>query len=79
MSNKVLVEYTGVIVSHSGQKQEWVSIDNTTNVENLLTNLGYRKEHQRFIIVTIDGQKANLETPLNSGAAVSLFLPTGGG
>lgn len=79
MSNKVLVEYTGVITSHSGQKQEWVSIEDNTNVEDLLTNLGYRKEHQKFIIVTVDGQKATLETPLSNKMAVSLFLPTGGG
>lgn len=79
MSNRVLVEYTGVITSHSGQKQEWVKIEENTNVEDLLTNLGYRKEHQKFIIVTVDGQKATLETALANQMAVSLFLPTGGG
>ena len=79
MSNKVLVDYTGVIISHSGQKQEWVEIEENTTVENLLTKLGYKKEHQKFIIVTINGEKATLESFLIKGMALSLFLPTGGG
>lgn len=79
MSKKVFVEYTGVICSHSGKKQEWVEISNDATVETLLNDLGYRKEHQKFIIVTVNGDKKNLEDRLDEGVAVSLFLPAGGG
>ena len=79
MTRKIFIEYTGVITSHSGKKHEWVEIIDNTTVEQLLTNLGYRKDHHKFIIVTVNGEKAELDTILENEVAVTLFLPAGGG
>ncbi len=79
MTSKIFVEYTGVITSHSGNKQEWVEIKDNTTVEQLLTDLGYRKEHHKFIIITVNGEKAELDTLLKNDVAITLFLPAGGG
>jgi molybdopterin converting factor small subunit len=76
---KILVDYSGVIRSHSGKKQEWVEIETGSNVESLLTQLGYRKDHHKFIIATIDGKRATLDTLLENDIAITLFLPAGGG
>lgn len=79
MTKKIFVEYTGVITSLSGKKQEWVNIEEHTTVEELLTLLGYRHDHHKFIVVTVNGKKASLETILENDVAVTLFLPAGGG
>lgn len=79
MTRKIFVDYSGVIRSHSGQKQEWVEIKEDMTVQDLLTKLGYRKDHHKFIIITIDGNKADLETKLEDNVSVTLFLPAGGG
>jgi molybdopterin converting factor small subunit len=79
MSIKVLVDYSGVIRSHSGKKQEWIEVEDNATVESLLNILGYRKEHQKFIIATIEGNKAFLDTKLTKDTAITLFLPAGGG
>ena len=79
MIKRVFVEYTGAIASHSGKKQEWVELEAEETVKDLLLSLGYRKEHLRFIVVTVDGERASLENQLKDQTAVTLFLPAGGG
>jgi hypothetical protein len=76
---KIFIEYTGVISSCSGNKQEWAEIDNDTNIEDLLYKLGYKKEYHRFIAIRMDGEEAYLDTPLKDNCAITLFLPAGGG
>lgn len=79
MSKKIFVEYSGVIRSLSGNKQEWIEIEDDFTVQDLLIKLGYRSEHQKFILVTTNGDRATLETPLKDKKAITLFLPAGGG
>lgn len=79
MTKKIFVEYTGVITSYSGNKQEWVEIEDDATIESLLMQLGYRKDFHKFITIRINGNEAQLDTPLTDQVAVTLFLPAGGG
>ena len=79
MSTKILVDYSGVIRSHSGKKQEWITIEENATVKDLLTQLGYKEDHHKFILATINGERATLGTKLINKVAIKLFLPAGGG
>ena len=79
MKKKIFVEYTGVIASHSGKKQEWVEVEENITVEELLTQLGYRPEYHKFIVVTANGIQKTLKDTIAENTAITLFLPAGGG
>lgn len=79
MTKQIFVEYSGIIRSHSGNRQEWVEIEDDFTVEDLLLQLGYRSDHHKFIVATINGDRVTLDTLLEGKKAITLFLPAGGG
>lgn len=79
MPGKIFIEYSGVIKRPHGKNEETIEISSPLSMEMLLNQLGYRPIHHKFILISVNGQQASLETIVKFDDKVFLFLPSGGG
>jgi len=79
---KVKIKLSGVLYSSiftDNLNKDILELPSKSNVETLLTELGFKKMHHRFIKVLINGKQATLDTILNDNNEINLSLLIGGG
>lgn len=75
----VKVFYTGNIDVKNIEDGESFQIERGADIDALYQNLGIIKEHRRFIITMVNGNKEPLDYVLNDKDEVRMFLLVGGG
>lgn len=75
----VTVHFTGLVNIKKIASGDAVPLPEGTDVAQLLSNLGIIEQHKKYIIVTINGEKQNLSTPLKNNDVVKFNLLLGGG
>jgi len=76
---KITVSFTGLVNIKSISSGDTVVINNGANISELLSKLGIKEEHKRFIVTMVNGNKENQYYILKNCDEVKLFLPVGGG
>lgn len=76
---KIHLKYTAVLNIRGAASDTDITVDEGTTVNGLLDLLGVRKEHQRFVLVSVNGVKQGPSAVIPDGGDVSLSLPIGGG
>jgi hypothetical protein len=75
----VKISFTGVIDIKNISDGSIIQIENNSTVDNVLDKLGIRKEHKKYLITIINGEKKRDSYVLQPNDHLSLFLPVGGG
>ncbi|MGC4121103.1 MAG: MoaD/ThiS family protein [Myxococcales bacterium] len=76
---KVHVKILGALTKPFGKDDFEHELAGRTNLQDLLTSLGYQPSHWRLIVASVNGQQQRLGQMLQDGDEVSLMLPTSGG
>ena len=76
---KVNVKYMGLLKLKDVKSGNDVELIDGTTISDFLQRYVAKKEHHKFIIVTVNEKKVNLSYQLQDQQAMSLFLPFGGG
>ena len=76
---KITVHFTGLVDVKNIVSGSVISIPAGSNLSALLSVLGIREQHKRYIIAMINGKKETMFYSLKEKDEVKLFLPVGGG
>ena len=58
---------------------DFVAVKAGSNLSDLLTQVGIRAEHKKFVIATVNDKKETLYYMLKNNDEIKLLLPVGGG
>lgn len=75
----VHVRILGALSKPQGRDELEVPMPERSRVTDLLTALGYRPEHLRFILTAVNGTQRKHGHELEDRDEVTLVLPTSGG
>jgi len=75
----VKVLFTGLVAVKGISSGNTVEIPINSTVSSLLSKLGIKEEHKKYIIILVNEEKAQLSKILNDNDVLSLFLAVGGG
>jgi sulfur carrier protein ThiS len=75
----VHVRITGALAKPSGKDDLHVELPASSRIADLLEKVGYRPQHQRFIVVAVNGQQRRHSGTLCDHDEVTLLMPTSGG
>ena len=56
-----------------------VEVQDQATIEEFLQSLNVKKEHARYILVYVNGERKNLSHGLRHNDELKLYLPVGGG
>ena len=76
---KVFIEYTAVLAVKGAASGSALEIPDGTDVTGLLSRLSVKREHQKYVVAFINGEKKRLSEKLKDGDKVMLSVPVGGG
>ena len=76
---KILVEYTAVLSAKGIASGSFVEVPDETDVAQLLSLLGVKDEHHKYVVAFVNGEKKRLAQKLRDGDKVMLSVPVGGG
>ncbi|MGC9315748.1 MAG: MoaD/ThiS family protein [bacterium] len=76
---KIHVQIHGNMLKPRGVAEETIHIDSEATVERLLVEMGYLKEHIKYIIAVRNGEMIRHRELLSDGDTVQLSIPIGGG
>ena len=76
---KITVHFTWLVDVKNIVSGSVISIPAGSNLSALLSVLGIREQHKRYIIAMINGKKETMFYSLKEKDEVKLFLPVGGG
>lgn len=76
---KITVHFTWLVDVKNIVSRSVISIPAGSNLSALLSVLGIREQHKRYIIAMINGKKETMFYSLKEKDEVKLFLPVGGG
>ena len=76
---KVHVRILGALVRPSGKDDLEVELPPHCRISDLLDRVGYRPQHQRFIVVAVNGTRRAHSGELADRDEVVLVMPTSGG
>ena len=76
---KIHLSYTGVIDIKNASNNSVLQIDAGSTIGDVLTILGIRREHKKYIISMVNDEKQKAVYVLQNNDHLSLFLPIGGG
>jgi sulfur carrier protein ThiS len=82
MSNseiKIKLSFTGVIDIKDFSNNSILQINEGSTVGDVLSIIGIRKEHKKYIIAIVNDEKKKAVYVLKNNDHLSLFLPVGGG
>lgn len=74
---KVNVVLFGTMRKHASQDKFEMDLDEGATLSDLLDRL--KIEERIYIIVLVNGRRADETTPLSDGASVHILTPVGGG
>ena len=80
-SSKISIKlsFTGVIDIKNASNDSVLQIDTDTTIGDVLSILGIRREHKKYIISMVNDKKQKSIYILQDNDHLSLFLPVGGG
>jgi len=76
---KIHLSYTGVIDIKNVSNNSVIQIKAGSTIEDILSMLGIKKEHKKYIISIVNEKKQRPPYILQDNDNLSLFLPVGGG
>jgi hypothetical protein len=75
----VKISFTGVIDIKNISDGSVIQIEKNSTIDNVLDKLGIRKEHKKYLITIINGDRKRDSYVLQQNDHLSLFLSVGGG
>jgi len=75
----IRLSYTGVIDIKNVSNSSIIKIDTDSSIDEVLSMLGIRKGHKKYIISMVNDEKQKSTYILQDNDHLSLFLPIGGG
>ena len=76
---KINLSFVGFIQFEGVANNSTIEIEESTSVEDLLDRFGVKKEHRRFIVPIVNGDKRGHSHVLKSDDSLFLYMPVGGG
>ena len=76
---KIHLEYTAVLDARGASSGSTLDLPNGTVVADVLDLLHVKKDHQRYVVPFVNGDKKRLNDTLRDGDKLILSLPVGGG
>ena len=76
---RVQLHFTGLIDIKNLVSGDYLILKEGSNLSDLLSQIGIRQEHKKYIIVMVNEQKEFLHYIVKNNDQVKLFLPVGGG
>jgi hypothetical protein len=76
---RVHVSYVGYLSLEGVQNGGSVVLEDRTTIEEFLDRCGMKKEHQRFVIPMVNGERKDLSHTLEENDSLFLHLAAGGG
>lgn len=76
---RVQLYFTGLIDIKNLASGDYLSLKEGSNLSDLLTQIGIRQEHKKYIIIMVNEQKEFLHYIVKNNDQIKLFLPVGGG
>jgi len=76
---KITVNFTGLIDIKKINSGSELTLNNDMNISALLSELGIKEHHKKYLVIMANGKKETLYYNLKNNDEVSLFLPVGGG
>ena len=76
---KILLEYTAVLDAKGVSSGSVMDLPDGTIVTDVLDLLCVKKDHQKYVVPFVNGDKKRLTDILLDGDKLTLSLPVGGG
>ena len=76
---KILLEYTAVLDAKGVPSGSVMDLPDGTIVTDVLDLLCVKKDHQKYVVPFVNGDKKRLTDKLRDGDKLTLSLPVGGG
>lgn len=76
---KVLLEYTAVLDAKGVSSGSVIDLPDGAVVTDVLDLLHVKKDHQKYVVPFVNGDKKRLADKLHDGDKLTLSLPVGGG
>jgi hypothetical protein len=76
---KILLEYTAVLDAKGAASGSHVDLPDGAVVSDVLDLLHVKKDHQKYVVPFVNGDKKRLTDTLRDGDQLTLSLPVGGG
>ena len=76
---KVQIEYTAVLAAKGASSGDTLDMPDGVAVTDVLDFLHVRKDHQKYVVPFVNGDKKRLTDKLRDGDKLVLSLPVGGG
>lgn len=79
--NKIRVQlrFTGLIDIKNLLSGDYITLKEGSTLSDLLTQIGIRQEHKKYIIAMVNEKKEFLHYIFKNNDQIKLFLPVGGG
>ena len=76
---RILLEYTAVLDAKGVSSGSVMDLPDGAAVTNVLDLLLVKKDHQKYVVPFVNGEKKRLADKLHDGDKLTLSLPVGGG
>ena len=76
---RILLEYTAVLDAKGVSSGSMVDLPDGAAVTDVLNLLLVKKDHQKYVVPFVNGEKKRLADKLRDGDKLTLSLPVGGG
>jgi hypothetical protein len=76
---KILLEYTAVLDAKGVSSGSLVDLRDGAAITDVLDLLLVKKDHQKYVVPFVNGEKKRLADKLRDGDKLTLSLPVGGG
>jgi sulfur carrier protein ThiS len=76
---QVHVRILGALARPNGRGDFQLELAASSRIADLLERVGYRPQHQRFIVVAVNGRQQKHSGQLSDRDEVTLLMPTSGG
>ena len=76
---KINLSFVGYIQFEGIENNSTIEIEGSTSVGDLLDGFGVKKEHRRFIVPIVNGDKRDHSYVLKPDDSLFLYMPVGGG
>jgi len=76
---KVKLGYPAIMHVDHVRSGDFIELPSGATIEELMTCCNVKKEHQKYVLTVVNGERRNLSHILQDLDEVKLFLPVGGG
>ena len=76
---RISLAYVGYLHLPGVKNNSVLEVDEPSSVADVLEHFGMRREHRRFLVPVVNGERKRLSYVLRPDDALFLYLPAGGG